>query len=190
MYGCAGVTMRIRTLIYESGEAMIEKLSGQIDAVSEKCGQACALLIFPMVGVVVYEVIMRYVFTAPTSWGFESTTFIYGIHYILGLSYTQLHDSHVAIDIFSSKLPSRKKAVLSIITSGMLFFPTFGCMTYFSWVYALSSWKEWERLSTSWAPPVYPFKTLMAVGFTLLLIQGFSALLKDIMILKQIKEKS
>ncbi len=166
---------------------MIDKLSGQIDAVSEKCGRICALLILPMVGVVVYEVIMRYVFTAPTSWGFETTTFIYGIHYILGLSYTQLHDGHVSIDIFSSKLAPGKRAILNIITSGVIFFPTFGCMTYFAWVYAINSWKEWEHLSTSWAPPVYPFKTLMAVGFTLLLIQGFSTLLKDIQTLKQIK---
>ncbi|MBW1646139.1 MAG: TRAP transporter small permease subunit [Deltaproteobacteria bacterium] len=150
-----------------------------IDTTNEKIGQLGALLILPMVGVVVYEVIMRYIFTAPTSWGFETTTFIYGIHYILGLSYTQLHNGHVAIDIFEAKLPTKKRAALSIFTSLVIFFPTFTCMTIFSWRYALDSWRNWEHQSTSWSPPLYPFKTIMAIGFTLLLLQNFSKLLKD-----------
>lgn len=164
---------------------MQKTLTERIDAFNERCGQLGALLILPMVGVVVYEVIMRYVFTAPTSWGFETTTFIYGVHYILGLSYTQLYNGHVTIDIFSSRLPRRKKAALSVISYCLIFFPTFGAMTYFAWVYAVNSWKQWEHLSTSWAPPVYPFKTLMAVGFTLLLIQGFSTVLKELQTIRQ-----
>ena len=150
-----------------------------IDTINEKIGRTGALLILPMVGVVVYEVIMRYIFSAPTSWGFETTTFIYGIHYILGVSYTQLHDGHVCIDIFEARLKTKKRAVLGIITSLLIFFPTFGCMTIFSWRYALDSWQNWEHQSTSWGPPLYPFKTIMAIGFTLLLLQCFSKLLKD-----------
>ena len=164
---------------------MKKTLTERIDAFNEKCGQIGALLILPMVGVVVYEVIMRYVFTAPTSWGFETTTFIYGVHYMLGLSYTQLHNGHVAIDIFSSRLASRPKAVLSVVTYCLIFFPTFGAVTYFAWVYAITSWRELEHLSTSWGPPVYPFKTLMAVGFTLLLLQAVSTVLKDIQVIRQ-----
>jgi len=169
------MTVNKKIMVIIMGGAIIRL----IDTINEKIGRMGALLILPMVGVVVYEVIMRYVFSAPTSWGFETTTFIYGIHYILGVSYTQLHDGHVCIDIFESKLPTKKRAVLSIITSLLIFFPTFVCMTIFSWVYALDSWKNWEHQSTSWGPPTYPFKTLMAIGFTLLLLQNFSRLLKD-----------
>ncbi|MEA2109669.1 MAG: TRAP transporter small permease subunit [Pseudomonadota bacterium] len=160
-----------------------------IDNINEKIGRTGALLILPMMGVVVYEVIMRYVFTAPTSWGFETTTFIYGIHYIFGLSYTQLHDGHVCIDIFESRLPNKKRAILGIITSLLIFFPTYVCMTIFSWSYALDSWKYMEHQSTSWAPPIYPFKTLMAIGFTLLLLQNFSKLLKDWQIITNQQEE-
>jgi len=74
---------------------------------------------------------------------------------------------------------------LSVVTYCLIFFPTFGTVTYFAWVYAISSWREWEHLSTSWGPPVYPFKTLMAVGFTLLLLQGISTVLKDIQTIRQ-----
>ena len=111
---------------------------------------------------------MRYVFSAPTSWGFETTTFIYGAHYILGLSYCQLYQGHVSIDIFEARLPTRLRAMLSILTSLVIFFPTFACMSYYSWVYAIDSWRNLEHQSTSWAPPIYPFKTLMAIAFSLL----------------------
>ena len=158
---------------------MSTSLYNAINHTNEKIGRLSALLILPMVGVVVYEVIMRYVFAAPTSWGFETTTFIYGIHYIFGLSYTQLHNGHVSIDIFEARLATRKRAILSVITNLVIFFPTFACMTIFSWVYAFDSWQNWERQSTSWAPPVYPFKTLMAIGFTLLFIQMFAKLIQD-----------
>ena len=158
---------------------MSHQLCHKINHLNEKIGRLCALLILPMVGVVVYEVIMRYIFTAPTSWGFETTTFIYGIHYILGLSYTQLHNGHVSIDIFEARLKPKRRTLLGIITSLIIFFPTFSCMTIFSWVYALDSWKNWEHQSTSWGPPTYPFKTLMAIGFTLLWMQMFAKLLHD-----------
>lgn len=159
---------------------MSNSLSKMINRSNEKIGQWGALLILPMVGVVVYEVIMRYIFTAPTSWGFETTTFIYGVHYILGMSYTQLHNGHVSIDIFEAQLASKKRTILGIITNLLIFFPTFACMTIFSWVYAFDSWKNWEHQSTSWGPPIYPFKTLMAIGFTLLFIQMFAKLSHDL----------
>ena len=158
---------------------MSHTFDSMICQVNEKIGSVGALLILPMIAVIIYEVAMRYIFAAPTSWAFEVTTFIYGVHYILGISYTQLHKGHVAIDIFEARLPTKKRAILSIITSLVIFFPTFTCMTFFSWRYALDSWKNWEHLSTSWAPPIYPYKTLMAIGFSLLLIQMIAKLIQD-----------
>jgi TRAP-type mannitol/chloroaromatic compound transport system permease small subunit len=36
-----------------------------------------------------------------------------------------------------------------------------------------------ELASSSWAPAVYPYKALMAIGFTLLLLQGVARLIQD-----------
>lgn len=158
----------------------MNQLAHSIDAFQEWFGRLGALLILPMVGIVVYEVFMRYILNAPTTWGFETTSFIYGVHYMLGLSYTHLHDGHVSIDIFESRLPRRGRAGLRILTAVFIFFPTVGGLTVFGWRYAIDSWRNLEHLSTSWAPPIYPFKTLMAIGFSLLLIQGFAKFIQDI----------
>lgn len=156
-----------------------------IDTVNEQVGKLTAYLALPLVGVVVYEVIMRYIFDAPTSWGFELTTFLYGIHFILGFGYTHKHDGHVAIDVFEAKLPRRPRTLLRIITNLVIFLPTIGLLSTWSVLYAATSWQYWERASSSWAPPVYPFKTIMAIGFVLFFLQGVSKLIHDIRSLKE-----
>ena len=43
----------------------------------------------------------------------------------------------------------------------------------------MTSWGQWERASSSWAPPIYPWKTIMAIGFVLLFLQGVAKLIHD-----------
>lgn len=151
-----------------------------IDALNEKVGRATALLAIPLIGVVVYEVFMRYVFNAPTLWAFEMTTFIYGVHFVLGASYTLKVDGHVAVDVFEARLRPRWRARLRILTYLVLFLPSVLVMAVGAVIYARDSWANWERNSTSWAPALYPYKTLMAIGFVLLLLQGVSKLVADL----------
>ncbi len=41
----------------------------------------------------------RYFFNSPTIWGLELTTFIYGVHFVMGFGYTEKYDGHVSVDI-------------------------------------------------------------------------------------------
>ena len=66
----------------------------------------------------------------------------------------------------------------------MFFMPVMGCMTAWSFKYAYVSTMGMEVNSTSWAPPIWPLKILMAICFAFLLIQGIANLLKDINALK------
>ena len=156
-----------------------------IDTIQDWFGFWVAMLIFPMVLVVIYEVIMRYVFNAPTSWGFEATTFIYGLHYMLGFGYALLHNSHVKVDVFVSLLPKRKRNIISLICNLFMFLPVFALLSYGCITFAWDSIIGLEKSWTSWAPPIYPFKSLMALGFIMLLLQGVSSLLKDFQTLRR-----
>lgn len=151
-----------------------------IDTLIDKTGFYSAYLVIPLVGVVVFEVFMRYVLDSPTSWAFEMTTFIYGVHFMLGLADGYRADSHVCIDVFESKMQPRKRAILRIITNLFMFLPTIGMLTIWSIKYAVTSWSLWEHASSSWAPAIYPYKTLMAIGFLLFFLSGVSKLLHDI----------
>lgn len=151
----------------------------KINNLNERVGYFTSFLIIPLVLIVAYEVVMRYIFNAPTIWVFEATTLIYGTHFMLGLGYTYKHNGHVAIDVFEARISERPRTILRLIVNLLVFTPTVGMLTIWSIIYATSSWHNWEHASTSWAPPLYPFKTLMAIGFILLLTQGIAKIIRD-----------
>jgi len=162
------------------------KLDSAIDTLNEKVGFYASYLVLPLIAVVVWEVIMRYGFNAPTSWAFELTVFLYGLHYSIALAYALKHNTHVAIDVFEARLSPRPRIILRIFTNTVLFMPTIGLLTYYVCAMAASSWQQWEHASSSWAPAVYPLKTLMAIGFILLFLQGLAKLIQDIRSLKNL----
>ena len=91
---------------------MLEQVKTTLETISRKEGELTSFLIYPLLIIVVYEVIMRYVFNAPTTWGFEATTFLYGLHYMFGYAYTDVHDAHVKVDIFTAHLSKKNQAVM------------------------------------------------------------------------------
>lgn len=159
---------------------MFSKISKSIDTFNNYQGRLTSMLIIPLLGVVIYEVLMRYGFNSPTVWGFEATAFLYGMHYMFGLAYTDVTKGHVQVDIFSSMAPKKVQAFLGAITTIVLFLPVMTCMTIWSTKFAMYSVQGMERNSTSWAPSIWPFKIIMALCFFFLLLQGVSNLIKDL----------
>jgi len=164
---------------------MLESISKNLSLLTKKEGELSSFLIYPLLLIVLYEVCMRYLFNAPTTWGFEATTFLYGLHYMFGLAYTDVYDGHVKVDIFTSRLSEKIQAVIRILTNLVFFMPVTVCITMWSIKFAYVSTKNLEVNSTSWAPPIWPLKILMAVCLIFLLIQGIANLLKDIHLLKK-----
>lgn len=150
-----------------------------LESLSEYAGVLAAFLIIPLLVVVSYEVVMRYGFNAPTVWAFEATTLLYGMHFVLSFAYTHKHDGHVAIDVIESRFSNKFRTVLRIIVNLVLYLPTVGLLAIWCVIYAKDSWGNLEHASTSWAPPLYPFKTIMAIGLILLFTQGLAKLLGD-----------
>jgi TRAP-type mannitol/chloroaromatic compound transport system permease small subunit len=155
-----------------------------IDALTEKIGHYAALLNVPLIAVIVYEVVMRYLFNAPTLWAFEVTNFLFGVNFMLGFAYAHKYGGHVAVDVFEARLSPGPRTKLRILTNALFFLPTTTIFAVGSVIYAASSWADWEKNSTSWAPALYPYKTLMALGFVALLLQGVSKLVADLRLLR------
>jgi len=150
-----------------------------IDTLNDRIGKANAFLIIPLIAVVAFEVVMRYGFNAPTIWAFEVTTLLYGVHFALAFGEAHKNNNHVAIDIIEMALPRRPQLILRIIGSILIFIPTTALLAIWSVNLALVSLGQWEHASTSWSPPVYPFKALLSLGFILLFLQGVAKLIAD-----------
>ena len=161
------------------------KIDEAIDNLNEKIGLYASFLVLPLIIVIVFEVFMRYGLNAPTSWAFELTVFLYGLHYSFAMAYAHKHNTHVAIDVFESRLSEKSRLVLRIITNAVLFLPTIGMLTVYMCIMAANSWQQWEHASSSWSPAIYPYKTLMALGFILFFLQGIAKLIQDIRSLKE-----
>lgn len=162
---------------------MLNAITKGIDFLIEKQGQLTSFLIVPLLFIVLYEVLMRYAFNAPTVWGFEATAFAYGMHYMLGLSFMENVEGHVRVDIVTGRLPRRVQAVVMIAGYLIIFLPVYGLMTWGAIKFAHSATITNELNSTSWAPRIWPYKIVMAVSFLFLVLQGLSTMLKQVQLL-------
>ena len=118
---------------------MLEKITNALEHVVKKQGDISSFLIYPLLIIVVFEVAMRYALNSPTIWAFEATTFLYGLHYMFGLAYTDVYDGHVKVDIFTSMASDKTQTILRIFTNLVLFMPVIGCMTLWSIKFAYIS---------------------------------------------------
>ncbi|MGD8241613.1 MAG: TRAP transporter small permease subunit [Desulfobacterales bacterium] len=162
---------------------MLNAITKGIDFLVEKQGQLTSFLIVPLLLIVLYEVLMRYAFNAPTVWGFEATAFVYGMHYMLGLSFMEHPQGHVRVDIVTSRLPEKVQAIVMIAGYLLIFMPVYVLMTWGAITFAHTATVSNELNSTSWAPRIWPYKIVMALSFLFLVIQGLSTMLKHLQIL-------
>lgn len=166
----------------------MDTLQFWINEFNERVGRLNSLLVLPLVGVVFFEVLMRYAFNAPTIWGFEVTGFLYGIHYMLGLALTEGRGGHVKVDVLVMRFGPKTQAAINIFTYLVIFMPIWGIMAYAACVYGYDSMMNNEANSTSFAPLIWPYKCLMALGFIMLFLQGISSLLRNVEIFLGLKE--
>lgn len=139
-----------------------------------------------MVGALVYEVVVRYFFEAPTMWAYDMTFMLYGTHFMLGAAFALQKGAHIRTDFFYRAWSQRTQAVVDLSIYLICYFPGVGFFLYVSTLYALKSWEQSERIITSpWLPIVYPFKTVIPLTAALLLVQGVSEVLKCIEAIKR-----
>ncbi len=156
-----------------------KNLVARIEAISEWSGKICSWLSVPLVLFMSYDVIMRYLFQAPTKWAYEMTWMQYGALFILGGAYALKNKLHVRVDIFYNRWSPRNRAIFDMLTYILIFFPVFYILVKHSIIYAYYSWEVLECSYISyWQPPVYPIKTVMVVGFILFALQGMAEFIR------------
>ena len=84
-------------------------------------------------------------------------------------------------DVIYAKFSKRGKAIADIITS-VFFFIFIGTMVWTSARFALDSIQFGEHSFTEWGIQYWPVKLTMPIGAAMLLLQGVSRLIKDVLI--------
>jgi TRAP-type mannitol/chloroaromatic compound transport system permease small subunit len=164
----------------------IDRLLRVIDSISEWSGKTVSWLVLVLTVMLGYEIVMRYVFNAPTKWAFDLSYMVGGSYFMLGEAYTLLKKRHVRIDIFYVRFSPRKQALVDVIFYVLFFFPLWGGLLYALIPYVYLSWAIGERsMQGYWMPILYPFKTVMPVAVSLFLLQGVADFLRSVLLLSK-----
>ena len=150
-----------------------------IDGLSSWSGKLVSMLIFPMIAILMYEVVSRYGFNSPTLWAHEITRYIYGAHFMLGGAYTLYLGAHVNVDIFYIRFSPRVKATVDLVTY-LLFFLFGAVLLWYGSSITLRSITLWETSSTPLHAPFAPLKAIVPAAAILLLLQGIARYIRNV----------
>lgn len=158
------------------------KLCNAIDAISDFTGRMASYLFIVLIGILVYEVLSRYVLRHSTSWAHELSLFLYAGLGLIGGAYALRHNMHVRTDILYVRWSPKVQAAVDIATS-VLFFFFCGLLIWKGIGEAFYSLSIDENTNSVWAPPKYPIKFVLPISAFLLMLQGVAGFIRNVMFL-------
>ena len=166
--------------------AAVDRVLAAIDALSTATGWLAGWLIIPMTLAVTYEVIARYAFNAPTMWAYDTTYMLFSTQFMLAAAYTLLRGGHIRTDVFYERWSARTRATVDAVSYVLFFFPGMAFVLYAGSVEAWQAWQIGERSDWSpWRPVLYPLKAVIPLTAALMLLQGFSELVKCVRVIRE-----
>lgn len=152
-----------------------------IDTFSLWIGRTVAWLTLPLMLVMVYEVMARYLFTAPTVWAYDLSRMIYGATFMLGAAYALSKGVHIRADFIYRRWSAQTQGRVDLALYLICYFPT---LLIFLWVSSEWAWVSVSRAErgtdSAWMPLLGPLKSCVPIGIVFLLIQGVSETLKAV----------
>jgi len=152
-----------------------------IDIFNGWIGRLASWLTLPLMFAMVYEVFMRYAFTAPTGWAYDISRMLYGAMFVIGAGYALSKGVHIRSDFLYRNWSVRTQGRVDTVLYVFCYFPA---MIIFLWVASQWAWTAVDRgergMDTAWMPLLGPIKSCLPLGILFLVIQGVSELLKSI----------
>ena len=151
----------------------MRRILSSVDALSEWSGKVVSMLILFMVGVLIFEITLRYVFNSPTVWAHQASSHMFAAYSVLAGAYILLHRQHVKVDVLYSRLSGRTQAILDSITYLIIFMFTILLLVY-GIQQAMHSVRIMEGPTPPFIIPMWPLRLTVPIGAFLLLIQGIA----------------
>ncbi|MCC5986345.1 MAG: TRAP transporter small permease subunit [Pararhodobacter sp.] len=155
-------------------------LADWIDRVNGFLGRLVSYAIWIGMVVVVYEVVMRYAFNAPTVWAQGYAQRIFAGYFILIGAYTLIQRGHVRVDLLLGAASTRRRALLDIINYSVLLI-WMAALTYEGWFYLHDAWQWGERDDGALGHPMWPVKLALLIGVAMMALQGLAELMRSVL---------
>lgn len=150
-----------------------------VDGVSRLFGAIAAVLVIVLVVLMLYDVVLRYVFNAPTIWGNDLNTWLMGASFVLSIAYAMSTDSHVRVDLLYDRRTRPRIRVFDLVGLTLIILPTVGWVTVGLFDHFMTAYQSGERSgSGGWNPIVWPFKLVLLLGFAIFTVQVAAEIIK------------
>jgi TRAP-type mannitol/chloroaromatic compound transport system permease small subunit len=160
------------------------KFSKAVDWLNAQVGKYVIWLIFAATAVSAINAIVRKVFGVSSNAFLEAQWYLFAWSFLIAAGYTLLHREHVRIDVVNSRLPKRVQVWIDIV--GFALFLTTLCVVvlYLSWPLVIQMYQTGEVSGNPGGLIRWPVWVALPLGFTLLMLQGWSELIKRIAFLR------
>ncbi|MBD2463739.1 TRAP transporter small permease subunit [Oscillatoria sp. FACHB-1407] len=162
-----------------------------IDRLSEMVGQWCNWLVIITVAVGFYNVSVRYIgrfigVQLSSNALIELQWYLFSLIFLLGFAYILKHDQNVRVDFWYAHWSERRRTWVNLIGTVLFLIPFCLLGLYATFDPVLGSWGRlpngtwgtWEVSSDANGLPRAPIKTMVLVGFVLLLLQAIAQTIK------------
>ena len=157
-----------------------------IDAINTWIGKRVAWLMLAAVLVSAVNATVRKVFdTSSNSW-LELQWVLFSVVFLLCSPWTLLANEHIRIDILNNLLPQRARNIIDVVGHAFFLLPLTVVMMITGIPFFLNSFEINEQSWNAGGLPQWPAKSLIMIGFALLLIQGISELVKRIAVMRDL----
>ena len=152
----------------------------RIDKFSKWTGNIVCWITVPLIFGMVYEVLARKFFLAPTIWAYDISRFLYGALFMLGAGYALSKGVHIRADFLYRNFKIKTQGIVDFTLYLLFYFPGLLVFLYMTTGFLQESIMRGERgMDTTWMPYMWPIKPCLWLGIIFLLIQGVSELFKS-----------
>ena len=164
------------------------KLSRAIDWLNAQVGKWVIWLILASTVISGINAIVRKVLNTSSNAYLEVQWYLFAGAFLLAAGYTLLNGEHVKIDVISSRFSRRTQTWIDVF--GLVFFlmPVCIAILYYGIPFFLQGFRSGEMSSNAGGLIRWPVYLLIPVGFTLLMAQGLSELVKRLAFLQGLIE--
>lgn len=157
------------------------RLAAAIDRLSSASGRAVSWLTLGMVSVTFLIVALRYLFDSGYIWMQESVVWMHALVFLLAAAYTLREDEHVRVDIFYRRMSPRGRAWVNLLGTLLLLVPSMLFVLITSFGFVEQAWRVQESSSEAGGlPAIYLLKSAIPAAAILILLQGFSMILRSL----------
>lgn len=156
------------------------KLSKAIDGLNAFIGKYVIWLILGSTVISGVNAVVRKAFNYSSNAFLEVQWYLFAASFLIAAAYTLLNGEHVKIDVISSKLSKRAQIWIDVFGFTAFLIPLCTAILWFSIPWVLKGINTGEMSSNAGGLIRWPVYAMLPLGFTLLLLQGVSELIKRI----------